>query len=111
MSASGRVMKSAFVALLLFAAPSALAQAPPAGCQAELEANGLRLRGALERLEKVKNATQREKCSAYWLHVRDMERARDVFMRCRTGHARREEVAHMVGSIADWEEIIKEKCR
>ena len=59
----------------------------------------------------MKNGTQAEKCAAYRLHVRDMEHARDVFLRCMSGHAQRENAGHMIGSIADWEEIIQDKCR
>ena len=111
MSAYHRFMQAAvFIAALFAFAPAAIAQAPSAACQKDLEANDVRFKQTIERLESVKNGTQAEKCAAYRSHVEIMKRAIPIFDRCTTGRGRQENLGQMVGSIEDIQEIIKRNC-
>jgi hypothetical protein len=100
-------------ALRLLAAVVLLALAPSraiAACPEDLAANDLRFKQTLERLESVKNGTQKQKCVAYRSHVRIMEQGREVFARCNSGTTQRENVGQMNDSIADFRELIKRRC-
>jgi hypothetical protein len=105
-------MQAAAIAASLFvcATPAAIAQAPPASCRGELEANEVRFKETIARLESVKNGTQAQKCAAYRSHVEIMKRAIPIFDRCTSGLGRCENVGQMNDSIEDFEELIRRRC-
>ena len=105
-----RLAAAAAAAFFMFAAPSAIAQAPSLACQADLAVNDVRFKQTIEKLEAVKNGTQAEKCAAYRSHVEIMKRAVPIFDRCTTGRGRQENLGQMAGSIEDFQEIIKRNC-
>ncbi len=80
-------------------------------CAAELTLTEIRQRQMTDRLAAVRSAPRAEQCRVFRDHVRMMADAACVFHRCTTGHHRGENVAHMQGSIADWNEIIARNCR
>jgi len=109
MSADLRI--STTTAALFFAlVPAALAQAPSAACQADFAANDVRFKQTIEKLESVKNGTKAQQCAAYRSHVQIMKRAVPVFDKCTFGRERQENLGQMVGSIEDFQEIIKRNC-
>jgi hypothetical protein len=120
MTLSFRRPALALLAPALFLASPALAQGScrpiPGGpqgdaCAAELVLTEIRQRQMTERLAAVRTAPRPEQCRVFHDHVRTMADAACVFHRCTTGHHRRENVAQMQGSIADWREIIARNCR
>jgi len=105
-----RLAAAAAAAFFMFAAPSAIAQAPSLACQADLAANDVRFKQTIEKLESVKNGTKAQQCAAYRSHVQIMKRAVPVFDKCTFGRERQENLGQMVGSIEDFQEIIKRNC-
>lgn len=80
-------------------------------CEADLVLTDIRLRQATERLSATARAPMAQRCPVFREHVLVMRRATDVFRRCTPGQHGRENVAHMQGSIVDWNEIIARNCR
>jgi hypothetical protein len=101
-----RLTQAALVAslLLLGVVPAA------ADCRADLATTDKSFEATLQRLESVAKGTQAQKCAAYRSHVQVMIKGRDVFMRCMTGYAQRENVGQMNDSLEEFHELIKRKC-
>lgn len=114
-------MTSKLLALALTALSSApfliaqpLAASPAATeafCARDLAATDVRLRQAQARLDASRSAPMAQRCEVFRGHVRAMQQAAVVFNRCTSGRHRQENVGQMLGSIADWREIIARNCR
>ncbi|WP_439576109.1 hypothetical protein [Phreatobacter sp.] len=99
--------------LALVPAGSALAQSTAAAafCARDLSATDTRLKATLRRLETTRSSPIAQRCSVFRDHIRVMQQAAVVFERCTTGRHRQENVGQMIGSIADWREIVARNCR
>jgi hypothetical protein len=80
-------------------------------CARDLAATDAKLRHALTRLDESRAAPMGVRCLVFRDHVRAMSQAAAVFERCSSGRHRSENVGQMVGSIADWRQIIARDCR
>ena len=85
--------------------------ATEAFCTRDLSSTESRLRQALARLTENRNAPIPQRCEIFRRHVQVMQHAAMVYDRCTTGRTRQENVGQMLGSIADWREIIARNCR
>jgi 1,4-dihydroxy-2-naphthoyl-CoA synthase len=81
-----------------------------AACDDDLAANDVRFKQTIQRLDAAKTGAQAEQCAAYRSHVQIMQRGREIFARCTTGLAQRENVGQMNDSIADFQSLIKRRC-
>lgn len=86
------------------------AHAQDAACARDLAATDAALTATLRRLEGARHASPARRCAVLRSHVETMRRASAIFARCTTGRHRDENVGQMEGSIADFEEIIAERC-
>ncbi len=82
-----------------------------ASCARDLAATQTSLRQTLERLNRTRSRPAAQRCATFRSHVQVMRAAAAVFDRCTTGRHRQENVGQMMGSIADWREIIQRNCR
>ncbi len=102
-------MRLAMIAVLAGTAltPSALAaEVSAATCDADLAAVGASFDETQARLEKAASADQAEKCAAIRRHVEVMANGVNVFQRCLADdHDKGENIAQLVGSIADFLDI------
>jgi hypothetical protein len=106
-------MKGASLGLgMMFAASVAAAAAPLDSdvCKRDLFQTDGALRATHDRLSRVANGSQAEKCAEWRRHVTVLRKASEVFGRCTTGHDRSENVGQMDGSVADFLAIIKQRC-
>jgi hypothetical protein len=90
-----------------FATPAAT----EAFCARDLSSTDSRLRQTLTRLNESRSAPMGERCEIFRRHVQVMQQAAAVFDRCTSGRSRQENVGQMLGSIADWRDIIARNCR
>jgi hypothetical protein len=98
-------------ALFLVPVKAAAPPRPEAVCARDLAATDTRLRQTQARLNASQNRPMAQRCTAFRSHVQVMRAAAAVFDRCTTGRHRQENVGQMMGSIADWREIIQRNCR
>jgi hypothetical protein len=88
----------------------ALAEAP-ATCPADLAGVDDSFKETLARLDAAGKAGDAEKCAAIHHHIDVMSAAREVFVRCLTGHDLGENVGQIDASIDDFRHILQsEKC-
>lgn len=101
------------VALVLTAVVPTFAAASPseAFCARDLSATDTRLRHAQSRLDQTRDLPMILRCNAFRDQLRAMTQAASVFERCSTGRARSENVGQLVGSIADWRQVIARNCQ
>ena len=79
-------------------------------CRQELAATWSKMEEMVARLKSVARAGRDEKCETYRRHAEVVERAREVFERCKTGRDRVGDVAHMDGAIDDVNSVIDREC-
>lgn len=79
-------------------------------CARDLSATDTQLKATLQRLQATRSAPMATRCQAFRDHIRIMQQAAVVFDRCTTGRNRQENVGQMLGSIADWREIVARNC-
>ena len=104
--------RSALVAFPLALAPGlAMAAEGDAACATDLAALDDSFEETIARLTAAGQAGHDEKCAALRHHIDVMASAREVFQRCLTGLAQRENVGQMSDSIEDFNFIIaQQKC-
>lgn len=99
------------LALLAISAPRGVAETVNTPeCKQELAATWQKMQEMLGRLKGVARAAQDEKCATYRRHADVVERAREVFDRCKTGRDRTSDVAHMDGALDDITTVIDREC-
>jgi hypothetical protein len=79
-------------------------------CQRDLLMTDAALRKTMELLQGA-GADQANQCRVWRGHVGTLRKAREVFARCTTGRERAENVGQMEGSAADFEELIRQRCK
>ena len=84
--------------------------APPGTCPEDLARVDRSFEETMQRLEANGKSEVTAKCAAFRHHVAVMEAARTVFEACLDGFEERENVGQIVGTIADFEEIITANC-
>ena len=90
------------LASMALGAPGMAVAASVGTCDADLAALEASFDESQARLEKSGSADQAEKCAAIRHHVEVMANGANVMQRClREGHDKGENVAQLVGSIAD----------
>lgn len=101
-----RPVMFAVLANMVLTAPAMAAEVSVAACDADLAAVDASFGETEARLEKAGGADLDEKCAAIRHHVEVMANAVNVFQRCLPdGHDKGENVAQLVGSIADFLDI------
>lgn len=110
---AGLLLGLALIGAVLAAGTPAAAQAGAASafCARDLSATDARLKATLRRLQATRSSPMAARCVAFRDHIRIMQQAAIVFDRCTTGRHRQENVGQMLGSIADWREIVARNCR
>ncbi len=98
---------AAFVPALALASASTARTSP--ACGADLAAVDASFEETLARLEAAWKGEQEEKCAAIRHHIEVMTNAGDVFMRCLTGMAQRENVGQMSDSIEDFTYVLADQ--
>jgi hypothetical protein len=85
--------------------------ATPATCPADLAKVDDSFAETQTRLDAAGEADDAEKCAAIRHHIDVMSAAREVFMRCLTGHDFGENVGQIDGTIDDFRILLRErKC-
>jgi hypothetical protein len=79
-------------------------------CQRDLLMTDAALRKTMELLQGA-GTDPANQCRVWRGHVGTLRKARDVFARCTTGRERAENVGQMEGSAADFEELIRQRCK
>ena len=104
--------RSALVAFPLALAPGlADAAEGDAACAVDLGALNASFEETIARLTAAGDADQVEKCAALRHHIDVMTSAREIFQRCLTGLAQRENVGQMIDLIEDFNTILaQQKC-
>jgi len=98
------------VVVLLAAAPVAAETVDTPSCRQELAATWSKMEEMVGRLKSAARAGRDEKCETYRRHAEVVERAREVFERCKTGRDRVGDVAHMDGALDDVNAFIDREC-
>lgn len=106
-----RYRSACLLALILTSAVVFAATSAHADCASDLAAVDKSFTETLARLDAAAKGTQAEKCAAYRSHVAIMTNGYNVFMRCMSGHAQRENAGQMGVSIDDFNEIITRRCK
>lgn len=95
---------------LMFVAPAVADTINTPSCRQELAAIWSNLQEMLGRLKSTARSGQDERCETYRHHATVVERAREVFARCKTGRDRAGDVAHMDGALEDVNSVIDREC-
>jgi hypothetical protein len=103
-------MRQVFVLALLVSLAGPAAAQMSAACTEDLVTVDQSFDETLARLDSVTAASDREKCAAYDHHVAVMLSAREIFLRCLSGHDRSENVGQLEVSIGDFRAVIDRKC-
>ena len=79
-------------------------------CQRDLLMTDAALRKTMELLQGA-GSDPANQCRVWRGHVVTLRKAGEVFARCTTGRERSENVGQMNGSAADFEELIRQRCK
>jgi hypothetical protein len=93
-----RVLVLAMSAVMVATTPL---QAATPTCARELAATETGLVRTLVRIKGVAQASPDARCAAYRSHIEVMSRAREVFVRCKSGPERDADVGQVEGAISD----------
>jgi hypothetical protein len=105
------ILALAFVlARTMAAAPAHAATVDTPACKHDLASTWTDMEATLAKLKGVTRAGAAEKCAVYRRHVDVVTKAREVLSRCRTGHDRDGDLAHMDGALDDVKATIDREC-
>jgi hypothetical protein len=97
-------------ALSATAAPLNAATVDSPVCRRDLADTWTNMEAALAQLKGVARAGREEKCAVYRRHIGVVTKAREVLSRCKTGHDREGDLAHMDGALDDVKATIDREC-